>query len=208
VNLSNFIKFYIVSLTKTIFIVSLMSFLSVQLVEERAFVFNCQQPVIQVTLVISPLIALMEDQLYSIRKRGIPAELLSMSTDQETINRVHKCLADPGFTIPLKLLYITPERMAKSKRFMSALQKCYQNKKLERVAIDEVHCCSLMGHDFRQDYKYLGTLKTLFPNAPIIGVTATASRKVLIDVQKILNIRGCTIFNSPFNGPNLFYGLL
>lgn len=108
----------------------------------------------------------------------------------------------------MKLLYVTPERMAKSKRLMSALQKSYQNKKLERIAIDEVHCCSMMGHDFRPDYKYLGTLKTLFPNTPILGVTATASRKVLEDVQKILNIRGCLILNSPFNRPNLFYGVI
>lgn len=151
---------------------------------------------------------ILEDQLYALKKRGIPAELLSSSTDQETVNRVHKFLNDSGYSTQLKLLYVTPERMAKSKRLMSALQKSYQNKKLERIAIDEVHCCSILGHDFRPDYKYLGTLKTLFPNTPIIGVTATASRKVLVDVQKILNIRGCLIFNSPFNRPNLFYGLL
>lgn len=65
-----------------------------------------------------------------------------------------------------------------------------------------------MGHDFRPDFKYLGTLKTLFPSVPIIGVTATASRKVLTDVQKILNIRGCIILTSPFNRPNLFYHVL
>jgi ATP-dependent DNA helicase Q1 len=143
-----------------------------------------------------------------LKKRGIAAELLSSSTDNETVNRVHKFLNDSGYSTQLKLLYVTPERMAKSKRLMSALQKSYQNKKLERIAIDEVHCCSILGHDFRPDYKYLGTLKTLFPNTPIIGVTATASRKVLLDVQKILNIRGCLIFNSPFNRPNLFYGVL
>lgn len=142
------------------------------------------------------------------KKRGIPAEILHSGTDQDTTNRVHKILNDSAYSSQLKLLYVTPERMAKSKRLMSALQKSYQNKKLERIAIDEVHCCSILGHDFRPDYKYLGTLKTLFPNTPIIGVTATASRKVLTDVQKILNIRGCIVFNAPFNRPNLFYGLL
>lgn len=120
------------------------------------------------TLVVSPLISLMgslsnfivifqdilinfiaEDQLYSLRKRGIPAELLSAATEAETANRVHKFLNDSGYSSQLKLLYVTPERMAKSKRLMSALQKSYQNKKLERIAIDEVHCCSIMGHDFR-----------------------------------------------------------
>lgn len=151
---------------------------------------------------------LLEDQLYALKKKGIPAEILTATTEIETVNRVHKILNDSGYSTQLKLLYVTPERMAKSKRLMSALQKSYQNKKLERIAIDEVHCCSVMGHDFRPDYKYLGTLKTLFPSIPIIGVTATASRKVLSDVQKILNIRGCLVFNSPFNRPNLFYSVL
>lgn len=157
---------------------------------------------------INSILFILEDQLYSLKKRGIPAELLSSTTETETVNRVHKFLTDSGYSSQLKLLYVTPERMAKSKRLMSALQKSYQNKKLERIAIDEVHCCSILGHDFRPDYKYLGTLKTLFPNTPIIGVTATASRKVLTDVQKILNIRGCLVFNSPFNRPNLFYSVL
>lgn len=108
----------------------------------------------------------------------------------------------------MKLLYVTPERLAKSKRLMSALQKCYENKNLARIAIDEVHCCSVLGHDFRPDYKFLGTMKTLFPDTPLLGVTATASRKILVDIQKILNIRGCMILTTPFNRPNLFYGLL
>jgi ATP-dependent DNA helicase Q1 len=108
----------------------------------------------------------------------------------------------------MKLLYVTPERIAKSKRLMNALQKCYENKYLVRIAIDEVHCCSVLGHDFRPDFKHLGVLKTLFPETPILGVTATASRKILVDIQKILNIRGCIILTTPFNRPNLFYGIL
>ncbi|CRL07154.1 CLUMA_CG020147, isoform A [Clunio marinus] len=161
-----------------------------------------------VTLVVSPLISLMEDQLHGLRKKGISAELLSMSTDSETVNRIHRFLNDADLSNKLKLLYVTPERMAKSKRLMSALQKCYQKEMLERIAIDEVHCCSILGHDFRPDYKYLGTLKSLFPKIPIIGVTATASRRVIIDVQKMLNIRGCLVLNAPFNRPNLFYGVI
>lgn len=102
-----------------------------------------------ITLVVSPLISLMEDQIYALKKKGVAAELLSNNTDNEAISRVHKLLADPGYSSQLKLLYVTPERMAKSKRFMAALQKCYQNMKLERIAIDEVHCCSVMGHDYR-----------------------------------------------------------
>lgn len=163
-----------------------------------------------ITVVVSPLISLMEDQLNSLNKRNIPAEMLSMSSTKEVVDLVHKILQDPSMKTSdkLKILYVTPERMSKSKRFMTALQKCYQSGKLDRISIDEVHCCSIMGHDFRPDYKFLGTLKTLFPNTPILGVTATASKKVIIDVQKILNIRGCIIFNSPFNRPNLYYHVL
>ena len=100
---------------------------------------------------------------------------------------------------------MTPERVAKSKRFQSALQKSYYAKKLNMIAIDEVHCCSQWGHDFRPDYKFLGTLKTLFPEVPILGVTATATSKVVLDVQKMLNIQESLILKAPFNRPNLYY---
>ncbi|CAG9807850.1 unnamed protein product [Chironomus riparius] len=163
-----------------------------------------------ITLVVSPLISLMEDQLHSLKKRGIPAKMLSANSTKEETKIIHTILEDPLFSTSdqMKLLYVTPERMSKSKRFMQALQKCYHNAKLDRIAIDEIHSVSVLGHDFRPDYKFLGNMKTLFPNTPILGVTATASRKVLIDIQKILNIRGCIIFNSPFNRPNLYYHVI
>lgn len=91
---------------------------------------------------------------------------------------------------------------------MAALQKAYNNKILDRIAIDEVHCCSQWGHDFRPDYKALGGLKILFPDVPIIGVTATATTKVILDVQKMLNIQGCLLIKSDFNRPNLYYHIL
>lgn len=163
-----------------------------------------------ITLVVSPLISLMEDQLHSLEKRGIPAKMLSAQSTKEETKRIHTILEDPSLSTAdqMKLLYVTPERMSKSKRFMQALQKCYHNSKLDRIAIDEIHSVSVLGHDFRPDYKFLGNMKTLFPNTPILGVTATASRKVLMDIQKILNIRGCIIFNSPFNRPNLYYHVI
>lgn len=163
-----------------------------------------------ITLVVSPLISLMEDQLHSLDKRGIPAKMLSAQSTKEETKKIHTILEDPltSTADQMKLLYVTPERMSKSKRFMQALQKCYHNSKLDRIAIDEIHSVSVLGHDFRPDYKFLGNMKTLFPNTPILGVTATASRKVLMDIQKILNIRGCIIFNSPFNRPNLYYHVI
>ena len=160
------------------------------------------------TLVVSPLIGLMEDQLFGLRKRGINAEMLCATTDKDVMSRIHSQISDASLHCPLKLLYVTPERLAKSKRLLSCLQKCHKHKKLERIAIDEVHCCSSWGHDFRTDYKFLASMKISFPNVPIIGVTATASRKVLLEVQKMLNIRESLIFCSPFNRPNLYYHVM
>jgi len=133
-------------------------------------------------------------------------------------------------TCTLKLLYVTPEKLAKSKRFMSKLQKMYSMKNLTRIAIDEVHCCSQWGHDFRPgstiyhhlfsyfykyfnlnliDYKFLGTLRKLFENnVPIIGLTATATSAVTEDVQKMLNLNKCLIFKASFNRPNLYYEVI
>ncbi|XP_053607263.1 ATP-dependent DNA helicase Q1-like [Plodia interpunctella] len=158
------------------------------------------------TVVISPLVSLMEDQVRSLSKKNIPAKLMtSTSTKEETMAALNM-LKDKN--CPIQLLYVTPERLAKSKRFMSNLQKCHSEGRLQRIAIDEVHCCSQWGHDFRPDYKYLGVLTNLFPNIPLLGLTATATSHVLNDVQKILNIPGCLIIKSTFNRPNLYYKIL
>ena len=77
---------------------------------------------------------------------------------------------------------------------------------INRIVIDEVHCASHGGHDFRPDYKILGILKRQFPKVPILGLTATASEKVLDDVKNILNVdHSCIVFRASFNRPNLFY---
>lgn len=109
------------------------------------------------------------------------------------------------FLGPFRILYVTPERLAKSKRFMNALQKCYLAKKLHMIAVDEVHCCSQWGHDFRPDYKFLGVLKSMFPDVPILGTTATATKQVISDVQKMLNLKNVVTLKAEFNRPNLYY---
>lgn len=158
------------------------------------------------TVVVSPLISLMEDQVRSLTNRNIPAKLITSSSSKDETSAALNILKDSKTQV--KLLYVTPERFAKSKRFMSNLQKCYADGRLQRIAIDEVHCCSQWGHDFRPDYKYLGILSNMFPNVPLLGLTATATASVLQDVQKILNIPGCLVIKSTFNRPNLFYKIL
>ncbi|KAL8172035.1 hypothetical protein V2J09_023839 [Rumex salicifolius] len=105
----------------------------------------------------------------------------------------------------LKVLYVTPEKISKSKRFMSKLEKCNHVGRLSLIAIDEAHCCSQWGHDFRPDYKNLSILKTQFPTIPVIALTTTATRKVQIDLMEMLHIPKCVKFVSTVNRPNLFY---
>ncbi|KAJ6666262.1 hypothetical protein lerEdw1_000534 [Lerista edwardsae] len=155
------------------------------------------------TLVICPLISLMEDQLMMLEQLEITAALLNASSSKEHVKWVHtEMLAGKS---QLKLIYVTPEKIAKSKMFMSKLEKAYQAGRLTRIAVDEVHCCSQWGHDFRPDYKLLGILKRQFPNAPLIGLTATATNHVLQDAQKILCVQKCITFTASFNRPNLYY---
>ncbi|GIY16926.1 ATP-dependent DNA helicase Q1 [Caerostris extrusa] len=156
-----------------------------------------------ITLVVSPLVSLMEDQIMAMEALNLPATLLQGSSTREHVNNVHKEMTtkNPSF----KLLYVTPEKLAKSKRFMSKLEKMYQMGLFSLLAIDEVHCCSQWGHDFRKDYKFLGIMKRQFPKVPILGLTATATTSLIQDVQNILNIQGCLVLKASFNRPNLKY---
>ncbi|XP_015909051.1 ATP-dependent DNA helicase Q1 [Parasteatoda tepidariorum] len=156
-----------------------------------------------ITLVVSPLVSLMEDQIMAMEAINVPAVLLNANSTREHVNHVHKQMTEKNPSI--KLLYVTPEKLAKSKRFMSKLEKMYKMGLFSLLAIDEVHCCSQWGHDFRTDYKFLGIMKRQYPNVPILGLTATATSSVINDVQKILNIPGCLVLKASFNRPNLKY---
>ncbi|CAL4060497.1 unnamed protein product, partial [Meganyctiphanes norvegica] len=156
-----------------------------------------------VTLVVSPLLALMEDQIMGLQKYNVQAYMCTGKTSAADVKMIHTAMLDPK--APMKLLYVTPEKLAKSKRFMTYLQKMYTAGRFARLAIDEVHCCSQWGHDFRPDYKFLGIMRTQFPKTPIVGLTATATSRVIKDVQKILNIPESLILKASFNRPNLYY---
>jgi len=158
-----------------------------------------------VTLVVSPLLSLMEDQVMALKKIGVQAEMLTSTSDQETKKRIMKDMLDPGSQ--MKLLYVTPEKCSKSKQFMAKLQKMHQSGRFVRLAIDEVHCCSQWGHDFRPDYKFLGAMRTMFPDVPILGLTATSTAQVTKDVKDILRIPSAMVFTAGFNRPNLHYSV-
>ncbi|WVZ57914.1 hypothetical protein U9M48_008247 [Paspalum notatum var. saurae] len=156
-----------------------------------------------IALVISPLLSLIQDQVMGLAALGIPAYMLTSTTNKEVEKFIYKAL-DKGEG-ELKILYVTPEKISKSKRFMSKLEKCHHAGRLSLVAVDEAHCCSQWGHDFRPDYKNLGILKIQFPSVPMIALTATATSKVQTDLIEMLHIPKCIKFVSTVNRPNLFY---
>lgn len=156
-----------------------------------------------IALVVSPLLSLIQDQVMGLTALGIPACMLTSTTTKEDEKFIYKVL-DKGEG-DLKVLYVTPEKISKSKRFMSKLEKCHHSGRLSLISIDEAHCCSQWGHDFRPDYKNLGILKTQFPNVPLVALTATATQRVQNDLIEMLHIPRCVKFVSTVNRPNLFY---
>lgn len=158
-----------------------------------------------VTIVVSPLISLMQDQVDHLTARGIVAK--SFNGD---LNRTEKQDILESFTKKnpehyVQLLYVTPEMINKSTAFLNGLTTLYKNNRLARLVIDEAHCVSQWGHDFRPDYKELGQVRRQFPGVPIMALTATATNNVIMDVQHNLDMKNCKLFSQSFNRPNLHY---
>jgi bloom syndrome protein len=158
------------------------------------------------TVVISPLLSLMEDQVQHLRKLGIRAFLLNSETEPNTRNRILSSLsADQTTEECIELLYITPEMINRSQRLIRILEQLHHSRKLARLVIDEAHCVSQWGHDFRPDYNALGDIRARFPGVPLMALTATATENVKIDVIHNLKMEGCEVFSQSFNRPNLTY---
>lgn len=152
-----------------------------------------------ITLVVSPLIALMKDQVQALRANGIEAAYFNStltSSEQYAIER--QCHAGE-----IKLLYIAPEKL-----FSSGSLDFIRSLKINLFAIDESHCVSVWGHDFRPEYTQLHILKTAFPDVPMIALTATADRVTRRDVLKQLGISDAKIFEASFDRPNLSLNVL
>ena len=152
------------------------------------------------TVVISPLIALMKDQVDALKSNGIAAAYLNST--QTTVEQVD--VFRDVRSGRLKLLYVAPERLLQSgDRFLDFLKGI----DVSLFAIDEAHCISSWGHDFRPEYLRLSTLKTVFPKIPLIALTATADKLVRKDIIDKLNISKAELFISSFNRPNIHYAV-
>ena len=150
-----------------------------------------------VTIVISPLIALMKDQVDALKQNNIAAAFLNSSLSGEEQQQVLRQLRNNQ----LKLLYLAPERLIGDGQFFQNLKQV----KLSLFAVDEAHCISHWGHDFRPEYLVLGKIKEEFPETPVIALTATADKLTRQDIIDKLAFKEFTLFENSFNRPNIHY---
>lgn len=157
-------------------------------------------------VVISPLLSLIQDQVQSMTKVGVQSVFLSSKQDYDTeqreiTERLGQLTAHGG----IKILYLTPEKLAHSTQMQRILKRLYQQGLLSRFVVDEAHCLSDWGHDFRPDYNNLGMLRREFPKTPLMALTATANEKVVNDAIRALGMRNHHLYRSSFNRKNLHY---
>ena len=214
----------------------------------------------RLTVVVSPLLSLVEDQVANLRALGVPAHALTAATGVAEQNRVLRLIdslgggatksgrpgnlgkggatwqeggtrggrgkkrvagemddervdgaspdgGDDEDDDDLCLIYVTPEKVVKSKRLMAKLEKAHAAGRLARIVLDEAHCVSQWGHEFRPDFRKLAVFKTQFPDVPVLACTATATPRVQADVVDVLRIRGCAKFRTSTHRPNLHYSV-
>lgn len=145
-------------------------------------------------LVISPLISLMQDQVRALEQKNIMAKAIHSGLEPSMVD----ALLDNFVHGPLKILYVSPERVQ-----TEVFQTRFYMANVAFIAIDEAHCISQWGHDFRPSYSELRTLREIKPNIPIIALTATATSTVIHDIKKFLGLKDCEVFTNSFARENI-----
>ncbi len=156
-----------------------------------------------ITVVISPLIALMHDQVGALHEAGVSAAFLNSTLSGEEASQVEKRLLRGDIT----MLYAAPERVT-TPRFLAQLDSLYERGQLALFAIDEAHCVSQWGHDFRPEYRALTVLHERFPQVPRIALTATADDLTRQDIVERLQLQDAGQFVSSFDRPNISYTIV
>jgi len=152
-----------------------------------------------VCLVISPLIALMKDQVDNLKKRGIPAAAIYSGMHSDEIDII---LGNCKFG-NIKLLYLSPERLITAK-----MRESIKRMKVNLLAVDEAHCVSQWGYDFRPPYLQIASIRSMIPDVPVMALTATATPKVVKDIQRKLEFKKENVFQKSFERKNLTYLVL
>ena len=154
-----------------------------------------------VTLVVSPLIALMQDQVRLLQDNDIPASFINSSLDADEVSRRTAALLRGDY----KLVYLAPERLLLPEFLDGPLRRLNERPGINAFVIDEAHCVSEWGHDFRREYRQLSLLRRRHPQTPMLAFTATATPRVRNDIVAQLALRNPAMHVSSFNRPNLFY---
>lgn len=152
------------------------------------------------TVVVSPLIALMQDQVDALVDNGIGATFLNSTLSWDGVRSREMAILNGK----IKLLYVAPERLL-AERFAPFLEMVRSQVGISAFAVDEAHCVSAWGHDFRPEYRQIKQLRQRYPDIPILALTATATKRVQQDIVQQLTLRQPSIHIASFNRPNLYY---
>lgn len=157
-----------------------------------------------ISIIVMPLLSLIEDQVQKLKELGVSSVFIHQS--QEDLKEILSQLKKSLYTS--KLFFVTPEQLMQNEYLKRILNELYENNLIERFVLDEIHCLLSWGKDFRNDYMRLMSIRTLYPKTPILGLTATATPKVLNELKEILQLKRPLVFKTSFNRKNLYYRII